>query len=1424
MRIVRDVSAMCAISTSRRRRCVQFLFLLLWLALQATLLDGCPPECTCSRSMVDCSGQQLSRIPAGIAHSTYQLDISNNKVTEIRREDFKGLSRLTSLNLSENSLRMLEQKTFSHLPTLRILRLKSNQISCIETGAFDGLYYLETLDITDNVLTTLAEPVVRPLRNLLHLKLSGNQLVCDCQLSWLSDWLSQLSGRSAHVQPLQGRRQEEAGGGVRCSSPLRLQGRRVIDVRHSEFKCSGLEHYPSAGCSRSSRCPRLCKCSEQVVDCRDRGLKKLPDLLPADVQELRLEQNQITEIPSAMFKPYKRLGRIDISNNRIKTIAVDAFQGLTELKSLILYNNMIEEIPDDLFKGLNSLQLLLLNANKIQCVGKQSFSHLRSLTLLSLFDNQISNLPNDTFNNLVNIDTLHLGRNPFVCDCNLIWLVGYLGDRQVETSGVRCAEPRNLRRKKLSTLESERLQCTRDTLRYYQSCFKHVCPQACTCTGHRVDCSGQMLTRIPSNIPPDTRELTLRNNRISSFEPSSLATLTDLNKLDLSDNLIEKIKSDSFSTLNRLEVLILGDNRLQQIPVNLTDNLPDLRVLSLNNNRLTCLSKRTFQHLLSLETLNIQSNPLHCSCGLAPLLDWLRSRVRTENLQIGAPFCRTPRHLHYTPLEKLSSLDLKCPKDVGSECGDVDMRPCPKDCSCTENVIRCNRAGLEKFPKISTAASDVTEIYMGFNELAFISRDSLDHLISLRRLDLSNNRIVMLQNDTFNNLARLETLIISYNNLQCIGAGAFTGLESLRILSLHGNQLTHISEGTFTPLVSLTHIALGANPLVCDCETRWLSEWVKRDFREPGIARCVEPAALANKLLLTSKPGEFVCTGDEESRSSRKCDQCFSQPCRNGGTCHAPQDSSEHYTCSCTPGYYGNECQKRINACYGTPCANGGKCRVVQEGRFSCECAPGYTGVRCSVNIDDCLDNRCSSLSTCVDGINEYTCACPVGFTGQYCQNRIEYCSTFNPCLNGATCNNKITDYTCTCPAGLAGKNCTRTMDHCSKHLCQNGATCVGSEDGYTCRCGPGYEGRFCEVAPSISLMQQTSPCQQNECQHGVCFLPKHSSDYQCRCHEGYSGKYCEHLTGLQLDHRNAYVELEPPHSSARSNVTLLVRSAQENGILFYRGSREHLAVELFRGRLRVTYDLGDQPGSTMFSYEVLSDSELHTIELLVDGFNFTLRVDGGFARSLLNQGSRESLDSEQSIFIGGLPLDKAQFAVRNWHIRNTTSFSGCLLGVFIDGKWVDFQRAKHQNHVKAGCNVDFEKLPKESPVMKQLDLCANNQCKKGRCIQQRKKQSYRCKCKLGWSGKFCTIAPQCGRQLRRVFLVEGGCRSRRRMLQTTCVGNCGRDCCRPRGHRPGRRVTFICNDGTRYKKTVQMARKCRCQRKCPAEPSGLGF
>ena len=87
------------------------------------------------------------------------------------------------------------------------------------------------------------------------------------------------------------------------------------------------------------------------------------------------------------------------------------------------------------------------------------------------------------------------------------------------------------------------------------------------------------------------------------------------------------------------------------------------------------------------------------------------------------------------------------------------------------------------------------------------------------------------------------------------------GLKNLRILSLHGNDISQIPESAFEDRSSITHLALGSNPFYCDCDLRWLSEWVKRDYIEPGIAKCSGPGPQKEKLLLTSPSNQFRCTG-----------------------------------------------------------------------------------------------------------------------------------------------------------------------------------------------------------------------------------------------------------------------------------------------------------------------------------------------------------------------------------------------------------------------------------------------------------------------------------------------------------------------------------------------------------------------------------
>ncbi|CAH2226592.1 jg26920 [Pararge aegeria aegeria] len=78
-----------------------------------------------------------------------------------------------------------------------------------------------------------------------------------------------------------------------------------------------------------------------------------------------------------------------------------------------------------------------------------------------------------------------------------------------------------------------------------------------------------------------------------------------------------------------------------------------------------------------------------------------------------------------------------------------------------------------------------------------------------------------------------------------------------------------------------------------------------------------------------------------------------------------------------------------------------------------------------------------------------------------------------------------------------------------------------------------------------------------------------------------------------------------------------------------------------------------------MYSFEMVSDGNYHKAELLAVKKNFTLRVDDGPARSIINEGSKEFLRLERPMFVGGVPEDVAKDAFGKWHLRNITSFKG---------------------------------------------------------------------------------------------------------------------------------------------------------------------
>ncbi|XP_045540917.1 protein slit [Papilio machaon] len=1486
---------------------------------------ACPWACACRPGALDCAHRGLLHAPRRLPGDAHRLDLQGNNLTIIFQSDFQNLNELKILQLSENQIHTIERDAFLALSSLERLKLNNNRIGHLPDGIFVRLKHLQRLDLSRNELTAISRRTFRGLTSLKSLHLDGNHLKCidDKALEHMkslevltlnSNNLTYLSLEPASVARLHTLRLTDnpvvcdcrvarllvalrasafVGVGARCQAPATLRGALLTDLEDSDLICNGPIAVTSE-CSAEPRCPPPCRCTaEGTLDCREKLLAELPASIPHRTVEIRLEQNEITEVGAGAFVAIKVVARIDLSNNKIVKIAADAFNGLTRLTSLVLYGNKIKDLPAGIFHGLSSLQLLLLNSNEISCIRKDTFRDLQSLKLLSLYDNNIRSIPNGTFDSLTGIQTLHLGRNPFTCDCSLRWLAAYLRKNPIETSGAKCDSPKRLARKRIDALRDENFKCKpgEETEGDRGSCgATGACPAACACEwdarGVRVACARAGQNDVPRDLPMATHALLMSDNNLRQIKSDGLfGRLPDLNKLDFRNNGITEIEDNAFDGAANMQELLLDGNHLATVTDKMFFGLHSLVTLSLADNKIKCITPGAFDHLNLLKTLTLSGNPIHCSCHVGWLAGWLRTR----RLAPGAA-CASPANLRGANIPHLELTDFKC---TAEDKGCLSAEYCPAACACAGTVVRCARAQLTALPH--NIPRQTTELYLESNEITSLEPEQIRHLTQLTRLDLSNNKIDVLHNNTFDGLTKLSTLIVSYNRLRCVQRDALKGLTQLRVLSLHGNNISMLADGVFRDLESISHVALGSNPLYCDCHARWLSEWVKSagEYVEAGIAKCSEPARMRDKLVLSTASSAFVCTEKVPSEVVSKCDRCVRSPCANGGTCSATRGG---FSCACARGFHGETCQQRIDACYGAPCRHG-TCTLLEEGRFHCSCEAGYTGVRCEVDIDDCAGHKCQNNATCLDHLEGYTCKCAPGYMGEYCETKIPFCSAeFNPCENGAICTDHGSHYTCSCPRGYAGINCTINPDDCLDHMCQNGATCIDGLEEYRCACAAGYAGRYCEAAPHAAL--GTSPCAHHDCVHGVCYLPAPApaqpagtalqddimmerpllgatNDYLCKCAPGYSGRLCEYLTSLTFNHNDSLVELEPLRTSPQANVTLVFSTTQHHGVLLYFGDSEHLAVELFNGRIRISYDVGNHPTSTMYSFEMVSDGSYHKAELLAVKKNFTLKVDDGPARSIINEGTKEYLRLDRPMFLGGVPEDVAKDAFSKWHLRNITSFKGCLKEAWINHKRVDFVNAARTQRTLAGCGGDEPPPAPPSHALQEdgahkPDPCVPNPCARGgRCVREEGSASdYTCKCRAGTAGAQCELrtgiggAPSiglnkpptrkmisnvqaspaspahkqlsneqsqaqtspapggCRKEATRDTVSEGSCRSRRAVRGARCAARpdsraCGKgQCCQPKRTKK-RKIRLVCDDGTRYTKEIEIVRKCACGKKC---------
>ncbi|XP_060516371.1 carboxypeptidase N subunit 2-like isoform X2 [Cylas formicarius] len=341
----------------------------------------------------DFSGNRISKVDPDLFEDSagfITLELQNNPLEPVEGP-FLSISTLLYLDISNCTLKYLNDHFFENISALTTLDLSENPLNLLNSRAFEPLTSLETLKMNHCNLTLITDDTFVAQQNLKTLELIGNNFVKHTEWAPVFSHLQlleYLSLRNSHIYHL--------------SESMFDKNHYLRKLILAENDLSGLDVGETIKNLQNLDTLDLSYCNLTVPLSEDTFANA------TKIRSLYLSGNTLfaSDLLVAL-SPLTNLQKLSLSNCGLRRLP-DTFHKFKSLQELDISHNPLNDAFVKLLAPLETLEYLNMGYSNLSHIAPTSFSKMTSMRRLILSGNDLNNLEAGLFGNLTRLESLEL--------------------------------------------------------------------------------------------------------------------------------------------------------------------------------------------------------------------------------------------------------------------------------------------------------------------------------------------------------------------------------------------------------------------------------------------------------------------------------------------------------------------------------------------------------------------------------------------------------------------------------------------------------------------------------------------------------------------------------------------------------------------------------------------------------------------------------------------------------------------------------------------------------------------------------------------------------------------------------------------------------------------------------------------------------